>query len=637
MCGIAGLYYFDNNKSATNAEIEAMISTMTHRGPDDGRVLMLGNVALGHRRLSIIDLEAGIQPMSNIDCKIHIVFNGEIYNYIDLRNELQRSGCVFKTQSDTEVLLKCYEFYGESFINKINGMFAFAIWDELKRKLFLGRDRVGKKPLYYFCDNNRFIFSSEIKAILAIPGIPLDINLNVLDNYFSYMYIPEPASIFKGIKKLRAAHTMQVNNKCFVESRYWRVPDQVSIIKSEGDYADELASLLEDAVRIRMISDVPIGVFLSGGIDSTSITGLMAGISPTSVKTFSIGGGENEFNELPYARVVADYYSTEHREFQISTGRLEETLSPLIKFFDEPFGDSSMLPTYHVSKIARQHVKVALSGEGGDELFAGYDWHNKFNIIRKYKNIIPEFFRENFLLDKLPNSKIPVNNSSVLSKFLFKLSVANRISLGEDSKSYEDLITSFSFDFKNLIYSNEFKMNLSKIDGQNDCINAETIFSSWNNGTLLEKALRTDIELYLTGDLLTKVDRMSMANSLEVRSPLLDYRIIELASRIPENLKVKSGVRKYILRRAMDKILPIEIKERKTKRGFSVPVDDWFRNDEYEYARSILLDRRFVEREYFDQRGIESVLNRHRKGSHNYGQQIWSLLVFALWTNQYLS
>lgn len=607
-----------------------MAGTLAHRGPDDSGFFVDERAAMGFRRLSIIDLYGGHQPMTDSSGRWHIIFNGEIYNFQSIRSELESAGQRFSTKSDTEVILRCYELFGERCVERLNGMFAFAIWDSQQRKLFLARDRVGKKPLYYYVDGSRLIFASELKAILSVPGVDVTIDPSALDNYFEYQYVPEPASILSGVRKLPPAHTLTVENGTVRERRYWEVPAPPTEYAAESELVEELLETLKDAVRIRMISDVPLGVFLSGGLDSSAVTALMATMSDRPVKTFSIKGGEGEFNELPFAKAVADMYATDHHEGVIDLERLDTLLPRLIRHFDEPFADSSMIPTYYVSRMARENVTVALSGEGGDELFAGYDWHRTFLKRERYRRTIPRILRSRLLPKVLPDSSLPATATGGVARLLRRASIANRLSLGDDADAYQALITSPPH-FKSLAYSDQFRSSLARRAGASGAVGAARAYRATTGGNLLARALQTDFEVYLPGDLLTKVDRMSMANSLEVRSPLLDYRLVELAARIPSRLKLKAGVRKYILRQSVNPLLPPIVRNRTDKRGFSVPVTKWFRGSMSQYARDVLLDDSFLGRGFVNGAGVEQILERHRNGSLDYGPQIWSLLMFALW------
>lgn len=632
MCGIAG-FFFHDRRDCDPLVLKAMTDSIQHRGPDAEGAYIRPGIALGHRRLSIIDHSFGAQPMSNIRGDVHIVFNGEIYNFLELKAQLRSQGHHFRTNSDTEVILACYEYYGDLFVNHLNGMFALAIWDDRMKRLILARDRVGKKPLYYHATKDGIIFASELKSILRFPGLKYKIDEGSVDEYFSFGYIPEPNTIYHDIKKLSCATMLIVDGDKVKTHKYWSLPLAVPVDRDEDDYAEEILSVLEDSVRIRMISDVPLGVFLSGGVDSSAVTGLMAKNSAQPVKTFSIRGGDGEYDELPYARSVARMHSSEHFEFDIPTDKLESILPGLVSNFDEPFGDSSMLPTYYVSHLARQHVTVALSGEGGDELFAGYDWHRKYEWIRRRWAQIPQWIRAGLLAQILPNSMEPRVRSNRVDSMLFRASIANRLSLDEDAMAYRNLITAYSSHTKSLIFSRDFLDRCRTLPNRDPISEA---FQSSAGLSPLSAALRSDFSIYLPGDLLTKVDRMSMLNSLEVRCPLLDYRLAELATRIPDRMKIQRGVSKYILRKAVGSMLPSEVLNRRTKRGFSVPVSKWFRGDAAAYVRSVLLDSYVVDPTIFNRAGIETLLSRHESREYDYGPQIWYLLVFALWSKHHL-
>ncbi len=639
MCGIAGILFFDRQKLVSVDLLEDMTDIQAHRGPDDRGFLIKQNVGLGHRRLSIIDLSGGHQPISNEDGTCHIIFNGEIYNYLQLRQELEKKGHIFTTLSDTEVILHCYEEYGEGCPKKLNGMFAFAIWDEKKQLLFLARDRVGIKPLFYYMDHQKILFGSEIKSILQDSTIERKVDYKAFDAYFSYMYIPEPYTIFQGIKKLPPAHTLTIENGEMCLKRYWDVPYIEETPRREDEYAEELYELLQDSVRIRLMSEVPLGVFLSGGIDSSSVTGLMAQVSAERIKTFSISGGTGKFNELPYARLVAQKYNTEHHEFEVVPEQIQDLLPVLIGYLDEPFADPSIIPTYYVSKIARQKLTVALSGEGGDELFGGYVWHIRNMQVEQFRNAFPDFLRRYCFARIFPDPQINACLKSRWHRYLRQLSIANDISLLSPGTGYQKLMSLFSFDLKQSLY-------------EHSCMVSDTFpviqkaFDHNQASHPLDKTLYADLRTYLPGDLLTKVDRMSMANSLEVRVPFLDYRLIEFAARVPAQWKLPSGiltsmfkkstVSKYILKQSMTNILPPQIKQRKEKRGFSIPVDDWFKGHLKSYAEEILLDSSSRKRGFFSEATVMKILKQHQEGTQNYGSHIWALIVFQIWASKYL-
>jgi asparagine synthase (glutamine-hydrolysing) len=629
MCGIAGIFKSDQESCVSRDDLASMTEIIKHRGPDDSGILLLDNVGLGHRRLSIIDLSGGHQPMSDHFNDTHIVFNGEIYNYRELREELIKAGCNIRSNSDTEIILHAYSVYGELCVEKFNGMFSFAIWDRRKRILFLARDRLGKKPLYYYQDDAQFVFASEIKAITVLNSVKKSLNLQAIDKYFSYFYIPEPDTIFNSIQCVPPAHTVRIENGKVSFAKYWNPLIRENRWKGEDEWSEEINELLVDSVRLRMISDVPIGVFLSGGIDSSSITGLMAGLSSQKIRTFSIRGGAEEFDETPFARAVVDKYQTDHIEMDIIPERIEDLLPSLVKFFGQPFADSSMIPTYQVSKLARMHVKVALSGEGGDELFAGYDWHRKFLVIARATSLSPNWFRKHILENFLPAYNEPVVTNSLISRILNRASLATQLSLKSSAECYQAFFTSFDTVFKSKVYDESFRSKLTSFTH----LQTNEVASVFENthGSLLSRALQTDQTFYLPSDLLQKVDRMSMANSLEVRSPFLDYRLVELAANIPDQFKIRGDISKYILKYSMRNVLPDIVLNRKTKRGFSIPVSKWFRGNLFDFASTVLLESRSNLMDIFSKPGLRMILAEHRSGRMDYGPQIWALVVYALW------
>jgi asparagine synthase (glutamine-hydrolysing) len=626
MCGIVGILYFDRERKVPLNLVKAMADSIRHRGPDDEGFYINGNAGLGHRRLSIIDLSSGKQPIGNEDGSCQIVFNGEIYNYKSLRQELASKGHVFRTQTDTEVIIHCYEEYGEDCVKKLNGMFAFAIWDSKRRRLFLARDHIGIKPLYYYADQEKLVFGSELKAILQHPGIEREVDPIAMDAYFSYMYIPDPMSIFKSIRKLEAGHTLVCQNGSLKIKCYWDVANRGTGRNSEREWLGKVESLLSEATSIQLMSDVPLGAFLSGGIDSSSLVGLMARHTG-NIQTFSMSGGKGLFNELPFARTVASRYGTEHHELEVPEENLEKILPDILGHLDEPMADSSIIPTYMITKFARERVKVVLSGEGADELFGGYTWHKKHLKIDRYRSLLPHGFRQNLLntyLDKMSLSP------SALSKFVRPLRSLNNYSLMESGHCFELLRRLFMDSMKEQVYGDK-----SRISPENSLWAIRRAFERNPGVNALDNALYADLKVYLPGDLLTKVDRMSMANSLEVRVPFLDYRVVELAASIPANLKIRGGLTKYILRKAMEPLLPDAVKNRKIKRGFSVPVMDWFRGNLRQFAHDVLLDSKTTERGFFRTNGVRKMLEDHQKGQP-YGDQIFLMIVFELWARQYL-
>ena len=629
MCGIVGIINLDAQKPVAIQLLKKMIDVIHYRGPDDEGFHVEGNVGLGVCRLSIIDLETGHQPIHNEDKTIWVVQNGEIYNFRELRSNLERFGHRFCTNSDTEVIVHCYEEYGDHCPEYLRGMFAFAIWDSKSKKLLLARDRVGIKPLFYLNDDQTLLFGSEIKSILCEPTFERQLSIPSLDEYLTYGYIPEPNTIFQGIKKLPPGHVLICGNGNIYIKKYWDVIYPQKSVKDQTYYEEKVKEILKDSLKFHLISDVPVGILLSGGIDSSTVTGLTTTISNHRVKTFSVKGGGGVFNELPYARLVADKYDTEHYEFEIEPN-LVEIIPKLISYFDEPFADSSALPTYYVSKIASRYVKVVLSGEGGDELFSGYPWHIRNIQISNYRRI-PAFIRKNIvkklLLDLHASLKSPK-----LIKLLNSLKNLNDYSLLTEADTYQALMTFASEDLKNTILTECVKEQL-KEQKRPDVVS--NYFMNCDANNILDRSLYCDLKTYLPGDLLTKVDRMSMANSLEVRVPFLDHQLIEFMATVPPELKLRGKVTKYILKKSMRDILPEKI-QRRGKRGFSIPVARWFREDLSDYVKDILMDNRTKQRGIFSSKGIESIIRRHQNGEWDYGSALWSLIIFELWARMYL-
>ncbi|MDP3298333.1 MAG: asparagine synthase (glutamine-hydrolyzing) [Thermodesulfovibrionia bacterium] len=638
MCGIAGIINISSPPQKSLMEI--MCGIMKHRGPDGEGYYMEGPIALGHRRLSIIDLEGGKQPLSNEDGTVWITYNGEIYNFPELRKELIEKGHRFKTKSDTETIVHAYEEYGVQCLEKLRGMFAFGIWDDKKKRLFLARDRLGKKPLYYYLNDKKFIFASELKAILQDKRVNREINSKAIADYLTYNYIPFPETIFKGIYKLPPAHFMTVKIVQGVQSsqgdikqaecldlsvqQYWDIKYEPDYSLSEDDWADALRENLKEAVRLRLISDVPLGAFLSGGIDSSTVVALMSMVQDTPVKTFSIGFKEEDFSEVKYARDVSKIFGTEHHEMIVEPDAMG-ILPDLAWEFDEPFADSSAIPTYYVSKMARQHVTVILSGDGGDEIFAGYrrylwarDMHRYDWLPITLKKILfgipavllPDGMKGKGMLTHL--SKSPFERYAGLNTFSDHSYLKNLLSA--------DVITDLKQNY------NGGNPNYAYLKGFYDVCKSDDY---------LTKIQYMDTKTYLADDILTKVDRASMLCSLETRAPLLDHKVVELAARIPSSLKINNNETKYILKKAMKGILPDEILYRK-KMGFGVPLLHWFKKDLAEYARDILLSKKAVDRNIFNQNYIQSILKNHQKKGRDLSARIWALLFFEHWCRNWI-
>lgn len=624
MCGIAGMISMTDGAVAERAErLDAMCRVITHRGPDEQGTAVVGRAAMGMRRLSIIDLAGGQQPVYNADRTKLIVFNGEIYNYRELRRQLEARGHVFRTNSDTETIINAYQEYGKDCVRHLRGMFAFAIWDNSDQSLFIARDRVGKKPLFYsVTPSGEFVFGSELKVLLTHGGISREIDRGALDAYLTFGYVPEELCIFAAVKKLEPGHFLTFRNSEIRTEKYWDLDfSGEQFTDSEGEIAGQLLEKLRDAVAVRLVSEVPLGAFLSGGVDSSAVVGLMSQIMDSPVKTFSIGFNEDSFDELKYARIAARHFGTDHHEFTV-TPDLVSLVEELVWHFDEPFADSSALPTFMVSKMAREHVTVVLSGDGGDELFAGY---SRYVTERKRSGLerLPRSIRQNLirpLSEALPHGARGKN-------YLFNISL-------DAAARYIDSISHFNGPRKQKLYSGSTrtKMNGSFARG-------ESIFRqiAANSGTddPVENLLYLDTKTYLPSDILTKVDRMSMAASLETRSPLLDQELIDHVARIPSALKLKGSETKYIFKRAVEGIVPKEILER-PKQGFGVPIGDWINSQLKERMTGDLADRRTLERGYFDTRYIKLLLDEHSRGRRDHSHSLWTLWMLELWHRRYI-
>lgn len=627
MCGICGKININNREVVDARFIHKMTEVLKHRGPDDEGIYINGNVGIGHRRLSIIDLSKDArQPMSNEDKSIWIVCNGEIYNFQELRKVLEKKGHIFCSRSDTEVIIHLYEELGTDCVEKLRGMFAFCIWDEKRKRLFLARDRIGQKPLNYAIKNGNIIFASEIKSILQDPEISREVDINALDSYLTYQYVPAPETMFSGINKLPPAHSLVWENGKIKIERYWNLNFQNKINMAEDEFCQRILDLLTEATKIRLVSDVPLGVFLSGGIDSSAIVGLMSKLSSHPVKTFSIGFEEETFNELKYARKVAKIFATDHHEYIVKPEALN-ILPKIIWHFNEPFADSSCIPTYYLSKMTRQEVTVALNGDGGDETFAGYERYVANKIANIY-NLIPQSIRKNlfsFITAVLPES---TRRKDFIKRF-------KRFAKANDSsreRRYARWMSIFDDDLKSNLYSEKLKNRLKGIDSWNYLLD---VYRQSDANNFIDATLFVDIMTYLPGDLLVKIDISSMANSLETRSPFLDHKLMEFAASIPSNLKLKGWTTKYLLKKALTKILPKDILNRR-KAGFGVPIGTWFRQELKDYAYDILLSEKSLKRGYFKKEAIKRILDEHTKGKIDHGARIWSLINFELWHQMFI-
>ena len=626
MCGIAGFTRF-HDPVGDESTLKKMGDSIAHRGPDAEGVYLEENIGLCHRRLSIIDLsEAGNQPMFSSDGNLIMVFNGEIYNFLELRKELEKQGYEFKTETDSEVILALYSFEGESCLKKLNGMFAIAIWDKARQELFMARDRLGKKPLCYYYDQRRLIFASEIKAILQIPSVPREIREDAVWDYFAYQYVPDSKSIFKNIHKLAAGHNLKADRNGVSIKKYWDVSFQSLSHKNEEDIAGELLELLDASTRQRMISDVPLGAFLSGGVDSSGIVALMAGNSTEPVVTCSIGFDSKKYDEIQYANQVARLCKTNHHELIVKENIVDK-IEHIARFFDEPFADQSLVPTFFVSQMARKKVTVALAGDGGDENFAGYEKYRTDQIENKLRNAVPRPVRD--ALDFCFTSVFNNSDSRLLNRAGTLISAICR----PPAEGFYRTNAFMSDSLWRRLATDDLKMRL------NDYHPSALTLDYYHDANVedhLSRVLYTDIKTYLVGDILVKVDRMSMANSLEVRAPFLDYRVVEYAASIPSRLKICRGNKKHIVKKAFSSLLPEDILYRK-KMGFSVPLADWLRGELRSVCESKLLNANSGLANYFNMEEINSIWIEHQQKTRDYSSAIWSLLMFELWWNNYIS
>lgn len=627
MCGICGLINADPARPAQKERVLAMNRCLNHRGPDEDGLHLAGRAALAHKRLSIIDLATGQQPMTNEDATCWIVFNGEIYNHHSLRAGLVARGHGFKTHSDTETILHLYEEQGERCVEALRGMFAFAIWNERTQELLLARDRVGKKPLFYAMTGEGIAFASEMKALLADPALPREVDLESLQDYLALQYVPAPATIFKGINKLPPAHTLRWRDGRAELRRYWRLDYEPKTRLSEEVACEQIREGLDEAVRIRLESEVPLGCLLSGGVDSSAVVAFMRRHVPGKLRTFSIGFDEASHNELPFARTVAERFATEHEEFIVRPDAAR-VLPRLVWHCDEPFADSSALPTFYVAEITRRHVTVALNGDGGDESFAGYTRYLGDRRVERYK-LIPSLLRR-WAIGPLAGALAARRPESALfeqAKYL------NEASLMPPGLQYAQYMLIFRDYQRRALCVGELGEAARRADPVGRLL---SFYQRADLASRVDRMLFCDVEAYLPGDLLVKMDRMTMAHSLEGRSPFLDHQLMELAARLPGELKLKRGESKYLLKKAMEPILPREIMYR-PKRGFSMPLRDWFRSGPLrELACDVLLSAESRRRGWFDAAYIEKMLAEHAAGRQNHHHRLWSLLSLELWCRTFL-
>jgi asparagine synthase (glutamine-hydrolysing) len=616
VCGIAGIVRWDG-APILEQEIRGMCGAIVHRGPDEEGVYIGEGVALGMRRLSIIDLEGGQQPISNEDGTIWIVFNGEIYNYRELRRDLERAGHVFKTDSDTETIVHLYEDMGARCVERLRGMFGFAIWDERKRQLLIGRDRLGIKPMYFAERNGELVFSSELKPILTLPHVPRAVDWGAANHLFTFLSTPSDQSIVHGVRKLEPASVLIAQpGRPLQIQKYWDVEFRPNEKATEAELVEQLREMLTEAVTLHQVSDVPVGAFLSGGLDSSAVVALMAKPAAGRLKTFSIGFAESEFDELPYARQVAQAFGTEHHDLVLRPDAVS-IVEDLTWYLDEPFGDTSAIPTYMVSKLASEHVKVVLSGDGGDEIFAGYDKYVVEGRERRYDRV-PSPLRK---MAGAVGSAMPDGMTG--RRFLRHLAL-------DGSRRYLDASTMFRADELRKLVKPEAYARLSQHDPL-----AESLAALRHGGhDWLSAAQYRDLHTYLPLDILAKVDRATMAHSLEARPPLLDHKLVEFAATVPARFRLRDGTTKYLFKQAMRGILPDGIIDRQ-KHGFAVPLAKWFRGDLAGFARDVLFSDRCRQRGIFDTQYVERLLQLNERG-RNLDLQLWTVMSFELWCQRFL-
>jgi asparagine synthase (glutamine-hydrolysing) len=626
MCGITG-FINANGEAVNTAVAEKMNAAIIHRGPDEDGFYIHENVALAMRRLAIIDLAGGQQPIHNPDKTAWIVFNGEIYNYRELRADLEKDGAQLYTKSDTEVVLHLYDRYGVDCLQYLRGMFALAIWDTRDDSLFIARDRVGKKPLLYSHQpNGDLIFGSEFTALLKHPAISREIDYEAIHHYLSYICVPAPLTVYKQIRKLEPGHWLRWKNGEIETKRYWLPDFSEKLDISEDEAQDEVLRILRESVRLRMISEVPLGAFLSGGVDSSAVVALMAEESSQPVKTFSIGFDEQDYSELKYAKKVAEHVGAEYHEFIVKPNAME-VLPTLVEHYGEPYADSSAIPTYYVSKETRKHVTVALNGDGGDESFGGYERYSAMRLAERYKRY-PAILRKPFVefpLSLLPTPDGRQNRLRRAKRFVEAAALPK-------TTRYLNWVSGTSPQLKQELYTEEFKRATADF-------HTKKILDEWfdkaNGIGVLDASLMTDQQTYLPNDLLVKVDIASMAVSLEARSPFLDHHLIEFAAKLPENIKVSGLDTKTLLKKITAKLVPPEVVYRR-KMGFGVPVGYWLRNEMKDFLYEILLSEKSLNRGIFKPAAIKDLIQQHVSGREDHTFPVWTLLMLELWFQMFI-
>ncbi|WP_072622850.1 asparagine synthase (glutamine-hydrolyzing) [Spirulina major] len=629
MCGICGVVYEERDRPVSGKLIEAMANQILHRGPDQGGYYVRGPVGLGSRRLSIIDLDHGQQPIHNEDRSVWVVFNGELYNYRELTQALTHRGHKFYTATDTEVLVHAYEEFGDEFLEHLNGMFAFALWDERQQRLVIGRDRIGIKPLYYALHDNALIFGSELKTILTYPGFPRSVDLVSLNEYLSFEYVPTPRSLFQGIAKLPPGHALSYQDGQLKLWQYW----DINLARSENikpkptaEYAAELLDVLRESVRKEMVSDVPVGVLLSGGVDSSAIAALMAELSPNPVKSFSIRFDDPSFDESSYARQVAHHLQTEHYELTLTPQLTQDLVPKLGHILDEPLGDSSIIPTFLLSQFTRHHVKVALGGDGGDELFAGYSTLQAHRLVEYYERLLPSPIRHRLIpwcVDRLPVSFDNISFDFKVRRFIAGRGIPVLM-------RHHQWLGSFAVAQKRQLL--QPWTQLQEKDTYQVAFEHQQRSQAQD---AINQLLYCDMKLYLEGNILPKVDRASMANSLEVRVPLLNHTLVDYVAQMPHGLKLKGLTTKYILRQSLRHHLPPAIL-RRGKKGFNMPVAKWLVGPLRPLVEEMLSPARLRDAGFFDPDYVQRLWQEHCQGQRDHRKLLWTLLMFELWRDRWM-
>jgi len=629
MCGITGWIKLDSNDAAPNSDavLHSMCERIVRRGPDSEGLWVDDHVALGMRRLSIIDLKTGDQPVFNEDRSIVAMQNGELYNYREIRADLEKRGHKFTTQTDTEIIPHLYEEYGDAFVEHINGMFAIALWDSRKKRFILARDRFGEKPLYYGVFGGSLVYASEPKALLAHPSVKAELNIEALRHYLSFDYVPAPMSIYQGIYKLPAAHVLTVEDGEVKTRRYWNVSfHKNGDVPSITQAANDLKELLSDAVRMRLVSDVPLGILLSGGIDSSTVAAFATQHATERVKTFSIGFEEDSFDESKFARLVATHLGTEHYEDRLSAEKAGDLISEIGTWLDEPLSDGSLIPTYLLSRFVRKHVTVALGGDGGDELFAGYPMYFGHKLAAVYGGI-PRFLRTG-LIEPVVNA-LPVSTRNL--SFDYKAKRFVRASHLDSVERHHTWFGSFSVEQQQGLLTPEV---LSSSNGD-IYRGAREVLNLIDTDNEIERMQFLDINFYMAEDILTKVDRAAMAVSLETRAPFLDPRVAQFAASIPVDYKLKGRKGKYLLKKAVADLLPDEIL-RRPKKGFGIPIAEWLKGRLNPLLHDMLSPERLKTQGLFNPKYVQRLVTEHEKSIASHHKELWTLLVFQLWWDNFL-